>query len=61
MSATIYVLQKPKSEEARTALMRIFRDPASQCLSDWDVPAVTDYILGRLYESGFVIRPLENK
>jgi hypothetical protein len=47
-----------KSNGAREALMRILRNRSTRVLGDWDVPAVTDYMLALLWMDGFMIVPV---
>ena len=61
MTADIVPFPKPDGNGSREALMDILRSPAAQCLGEWDAPAVTDYLLGKLFMAGFVIVPMEEK
>lgn len=60
MTADIIPMPERKGNGAREALMAILLEPHVRIpLGNWDAPAVTDYVLGKLYEAGFVIVPME--
>ena len=51
---------KPDGNGAREALIEIVRSPAARCLGEWDAPAVTDYLLAKLFVAGFAIVPVDS-
>ena len=61
MSAEIIPMPRNEGNGAREALMAAMRGSIAKPIADWDCPAVTDYILARLYLAGFIVVPLEGK
>lgn len=58
--AKIIEFPQNKGNGAREAVMEILDDNHMRMpLGEWDYPAVTDYWLGRLWEAGFKVVPLQ--